>query len=187
MVASADDVPVISVPSSSGDVVDKDAAPGKDEPILVPGRGREAKVCVQATRSSQTPPLIVPVLPDIHRVLEGTGVLECPDHKLDHGVPDATCDYCKMALGPLYRHSALKEAREIPILTFDFSGPHPSTVHPAKQLMVIVWCLREVRLIWALGVESRDDPHVVAGLQVAKDDLTSLTGGLSSSSIAYAL
>ena len=61
--------------------------------------------------------------------------------------------------------------------TFDFSGPHPSTVHPAKQLMVIVWCLREVRLMWALGVESRDDPHVVAGLQVALDDLSSLTGG----------
>ena len=103
--------------------------------------------------------------------------MECPDHKLDHGVPDSKCDYCKRALGPLYRHSALKEAREIPILTFDFSGPHPSTVHPAKQLMVIVWCLREVRLVWALGVENRDDPHVVAGLQVALDDLTSLTGG----------
>ena len=62
-------------------------------------------------------------------------------------------------------------------MTFDFSGPHPSTIHPAKQLMVIVWCLREVRLIWAFVVESRDDPHVVAGLQVALDDLTSLTGG----------
>ena len=50
--------------------------------------------------------------------------------KLDHGVPDSKCDYCKRALGPLYRHSALKEAREIPILTFDFSKaacehPHP--------------------------------------------------------------
>ena len=32
-------------------------------------------------------------------------------------------------------------------------------------------------MIWALGVENRDDPHVVAGLQVALDDLTSLTGG----------
>ena len=61
-------------------------------------------------------------------------------------------------------------------MTFDFSGPHPSKVHPAKQLKVIVWRLREVRLIWALGVESRDDPHVVAGLQVPTDDLTSLTG-----------
>ena len=40
-------------------------------------------------------------MPDIHRVLEGTGVLECPDHKLDHGVPDSKCDYCKRALGPL--------------------------------------------------------------------------------------
>ena len=42
--------------------------------------------------------------------------------------------------------------------------------------MVIVWCLREGRLIWALGVENRDDPHVAAGLQVAMDDLTTLTG-----------
>ena len=31
--------------------------------------------------------------------------------------------------------------------------------------------------MWALGVENRDDPHVVAGLQLAMDDLTSLTGG----------
>ena len=119
MVASADDEPVISVPSSPREVVEEEALPGKDEPILIPERGREAMVCVQATRSSQTPPLIVP---DIHRVLEGTGVLECPDHKLDHGVPDPKCDYCKRALGPLYRHSALKEAREIPILTSDFLG-----------------------------------------------------------------
>ena len=131
-------------------------------------------VCVQAHRSSQTPPLIVP---DTHRVLEGTGILECPDRKLDHGVPDPKCDYCKRALGPLYRHSALSEAREVPILTFDFSGPQPSTVHPEKQLMVIVWCLRDVRLLWAMGVENRDDPHVVAGLQVTLDDLSSLTGG----------
>ena len=173
-VAPADDEPAITVSSSSGDVVEGCAAPGMAEPVRIPGKGGETMVCVQATRGSQTPPLIVP---DIHRVLEGTGLLECPDHKLDHGVQDSKCDYCKRALGPLYRHSALKEAREIPILTFDFSGPHPSTVHPARQLMVIVWCLREVRLIWALGVENRDDPHVVAGLQVALDDLTSLTGG----------
>ena len=100
--------------------------------MAVPGKGGEAMVCVQATRASQTPPLIVP---DIHRVLEGTGLLECPDHhKLDHGVLDSKCDYCKRALGPLYRHSALKEAREIPILTFDFSGPHPSTVHPCEAV-----------------------------------------------------
>ena len=43
--------------------------------------------------------------------------------------------------------------------------------------MVVVLCLRDVRLIWAMGMENRDDPHVVAGLQVALDDLTSLTGG----------
>ena len=90
--ASAKDKPIITVPSSSGDVVKGDAAPGKEEPVIAPGKGGEAMVCVQATRGSQTPPLIVP---DIHRVLEGTGLLECPDHKLDHGVQDCKCDYCK--------------------------------------------------------------------------------------------
>ena len=55
---------------------------------------------------------------------------------------------CRRALGPLYRHSAL-------ISTFDFSGLHSSTVHPAKQLLVVVWCLKEVRL----GVANRDSPH----------------------------
>ena len=169
--------PALTVHSSEKDMIagaehPLEEAPLAAQPSSVPLVDR--MVCVQAHRSSQTAPFIVP---DIHRVLEGTGVLECPDHKLDHGVPDPKCDYCKRALGPLYRHSALKESREIPILTFDFSGPHPSTVHPAKQLLVIVWCLREVRLIWAMGVENRDDPHVVAGLQVALDDLTSLTGG----------
>ena len=171
------DEPALTVHSS-----DKDMVLGAENPLVEgPPTAQQSSVplvdrmvCVQAHRSSQTAPFIVP---DIHRVLEGTGVLECPDHKLDHGVPDPKCDYCKRALGPLYRHSALKESREIPILTFDFSGPHPSTVHPAKQLLVIVWCLREVRLIWAMGVENRDDPHVVAGLQVALDDLSSLTGG----------
>ena len=152
--------PALTVHSSEKDVV-----VGEEHPLVeaLPPAPCDADpsadrmVCVMAHRSSQTAPFVVP---DIHRVLEGTGVLECPDHKLDHGVPDPKCDYCKRALGPLYRHSALKESREIPILTFDFSGPHPSTVHPAKQLLVIVWCLREVRLIWAMGVENRDDPQV---------------------------
>ena len=87
--------------------------PGKEEPVAVPGKGGEAMVCVQATRASQTPPLIVP---DIHRVLEGTGLLECPDHKLDHGVLDSSTGTLVSDI------RALKQAREVPILTFDFSG-----------------------------------------------------------------
>ena len=140
--------PVISVPSSGEDIVGEEECPLVEEVAAahsMPDPLVDRMVCVQAHRSSQTAPLIVP---DIHRVLEGTGMLECPDHKLDHGVPDPKCDYCKRVLGPLYRH-----------------------------LMVIVWCLREVRLICAMGVENGDDPHVVAGLQVALDDLSSLTGG----------
>ena len=58
-----------------------------------------------------------------------------PDHKLDHGVPDPKYDYCKLALAPLYRLSALKEAGEIPIWTFDLSGLHPSTVHDGNCLV----------------------------------------------------
>ena len=38
-------------------------------------------VCGGAERSTQTAPLIVP---DVHEVLEGTGLLEHPDRKLDH-------------------------------------------------------------------------------------------------------
>ena len=111
-----------------------DPAPVDSVPLV------DRMVCVQAHRSSQTAPLIVP---DIHRVLEGTGMLECPDHKLDHGVPDPKCDYCKRALGPLYRHSALRESREIPILTFDFSGPHPGAapLYSASSQAIIGHCL----------------------------------------------
>ena len=121
------DEPVISVSSSGEGVVGVERAVEEDghmpaTPVVSPLT--DPMVCVQAHRSSQTPPLIVP---DIHRVLEGTGILECPDHKLDHGVPDPKCDYCKRALGPLYRHSALKEAREVPVLTFDFSRPRQSS------------------------------------------------------------
>ena len=121
----AEEEPALTVHSSEKDVAAEDEHPLVEEapddlPELIPLV--ERMVCVQAHRSSQTPPLIVP---DIQRALEGTGMLECPDHKLDHGVPDPKCDYCKRALGPLYRHSALRESREVPILTFDFSGPHP--------------------------------------------------------------
>ena len=52
------------------------ASAGK-EPVSTPEKEQDAMVCVRATRSSQTPPLTVA---DIHRVLEGPGVLECPDH-----------------------------------------------------------------------------------------------------------
>ena len=88
----SDEPEAFTVSSSSGDVVEGCAAPGMRRTRPHPwkghwrhGKGGDAMVCVQATRGSQTPPLIVP---DIHRVLEGTGLLECPDHKLDHGVPD---------------------------------------------------------------------------------------------------
>ena len=67
--ASAGDEPVISVSSSPREVAVEAAAPGKEGPPSVPEKGRDAMVCVKATRSSQTPPLIVP---EKHRALEET-------------------------------------------------------------------------------------------------------------------
>ena len=64
-VASAGEEPVISVPSSPRQVIEEAAVPGKDGPVSIPDKGQDAMVCVMATRSSQTPPLIVP---DIQRV-----------------------------------------------------------------------------------------------------------------------
>ena len=79
------DEPALTVHSSDKDIAVGDEHPAVEEPPaaqsdIVPLVDR--MVCVQAHRSSQTAPLIVP---DIHRALEGTGMLECPDHKLDHG------------------------------------------------------------------------------------------------------
>ena len=45
----ADDEPAITVSSESGEVVEGWAAPGKEEPDLIPGKGGDAMVCVQAT------------------------------------------------------------------------------------------------------------------------------------------
>ena len=34
------------------------------------------------------------MVPDFRWDMEGTGLLEGPDHMLNHGVADPTCDYC---------------------------------------------------------------------------------------------
>ena len=60
-----------------------------------------------------------------------------------------------VAGGPLYHHSAL----EI----------NPDPVHPAKQILVVGWWLKEVGLLWpnlwGTGVANRGSHNVIVGLQ----------------------
>ena len=36
--------------------------------------------------------------------LDASGVVPCPTHGMDHLTRDPSCEFCKKALGPLYRH-----------------------------------------------------------------------------------
>ena len=47
-------------------------------------------------------PVMDPELPAT--ILDNTGVLQCQHHGMDHLTRDPGCEFCKRALGPLYRH-----------------------------------------------------------------------------------
>ena len=102
-------------------------------------------------------------------------------HGMDHLSHDPTCEHCKRALGPMYRHLKGKYGPQIadhtPTLSFDFSGPLPAAVTGARYLMVFVWRLQEVRLIWAFALDRRTKENVLSCLQSVVADLTTLTGG----------
>ena len=61
--------------------------------------------------------------------LDSTGVVPCPTHGMDHLTWDPSCEFCKRALGPLYRHLkgnyGTRLDDQTPTLSFDFSGPFP--------------------------------------------------------------
>eukprot|EP00971_Amphidinium_carterae_P025618 505394-Amphidinium_carterae.1 len=57
----------------------------------------------------------------------------------------------------------------LPVVTFDYSGPHASIVTDDKY--------DKTRLVWAFPVESPDGPTTVSCLQVVMEELRSLTGG----------
>ena len=77
---------------------------------------------------------------------------------MDHLSRNPTCEFCKRALGPMYRHLKNKYGSQIvdhtPTLSFDFSGPFPTAVTGARILMVFVRRLQDVSLIWAFAHSS---------------------------------
>ena len=84
--------------------------------------------------------------------LDSTGVVPCPTHGMDHLTRDPSCEFCKKALGPLYRHLKGKYGTRLddqtPTLSFDFFGTFPSLGH---------WCPVYV----VICVEARRHPFVV--------------------------
>ena len=113
--------------------------------------------------------------------LQESGSTPCALHGMDHLSRDPTCEYCKRALGPMYRHLKGKYGPQIadhtPTLSFDFSGPLPAAVTGARYLMVFVWRLQDVRLIWAFALDRRTKENVLSCLQSVVADLNTLTGG----------
>eukprot|EP00971_Amphidinium_carterae_P216958 4306905-Amphidinium_carterae.1 len=103
------------------------------------------------------------------------GMQPCPKHGMDHGIADPECVACKQALGPLYKHQTAK--RLLPVITFDYSGPHVSSVTDDKYALIVVWAYDKTRLVWAFPVESPDGQTTVSCLQVVMEELRTITGG----------
>ena len=113
--------------------------------------------------------------------LQGTGSTLCQLHGMDHLSRDPWWEFCKRALGPMYRHLKNKFGSRISdrtsTLSFDLSGPLPPVVTGARILMVFVWQLQEVQLIWAFALVHRTKENVLSCLQSVVADFNTLTGG----------
>ena len=113
--------------------------------------------------------------------LDATGVVPCPTHGMDHLTRDSSCEFCKRALGPLYRHLKGKYGTRLddqtPTLSFDFSGPFPVSATGARFMLLFVWRLMDIRLLWAFALDRRTKENVRSCLQDVLAELTQLTGG----------
>ena len=113
--------------------------------------------------------------------LDASGVVPCPQHGMDHLTSDPSCEYCKKALGPLYRHLKGKYGTRLddqtPTLSFDFSGPFPVSATGARKMLLFVWRLSDIRLLWAFALDRRTKENVRSCLQDVMAELTQLTGG----------
>ena len=113
--------------------------------------------------------------------LDSTGALPCPTHGMDHLTYDSSCEFCKKALGPLYRHLkgkyGLRLDDQTPTLSFDFSGPFPVSATGARFMLLFVWRLSDIRLLWAFALDRRTKENVRSCLQDVMAELTQMTGG----------
>ena len=137
-----------------------DAAPMEQPPPLPPPEDNPPS---EDERQDLIPIESDPKEPDMSEgfleQLQESGSTPCAVHGMDHLSYDPTCEHCKRALGPMYRHLKNTYGPQIadhtPTLSFDFSGPLPAAVTGARYLVVFVWRLQEVRLIWAFALQKK--------------------------------
>ena len=124
---------------------------------------------------------VVEEIPSKTPFLDATGVVPCPHHGMDHLTRDPSCEYCKKALGPLYRHLkgkyGIRLDDQTPTLSFDFSGPFPVSATGARFMLLFVWRLLDIRLLWAFALDRRTKENVRSCLQDVLAELTQMTGG----------
>ena len=122
-----------------------------------------------------------PYLNPLEEIVMDTGSIPCSIHGYDHLSRDPTCEFCKRALGPLYRHLSKKYGKALgdqtPTLSFDFSGPHPVAVLGARFMLLFVWRLDTVRLLWAFAVAGKTKERVRSCLNDVVAELNTYTGG----------
>ena len=122
-----------------------------------------------------------PYLNPLEEIVLETGSIPCSIHGYDHLSRDPTCEFCKKALGPLYRHLSNKYGKSLgdqtPTLSFDFSGPHPIAVTGARFMLLFVWRLDTVRLLWAFAVPGKTKECVGSCLNDVVAELNTYTGG----------
>ena len=120
------------------------------------------------------PPLEIPSL-------DASGVVPCPTHGMDHLTRDPSCEFCKRALGLLYRHLKGKYGSRLedqtPTLSFDFSGPFPISATGSRFMLLFVRRLSDIRLLWAFALDRRTNENVRSCLQDVVAELTQMTGG----------
>ena len=122
-----------------------------------------------------------PYLNPLEEIVVESGSLPCSVHGYDHLSRDPTCEFCKKALGPLYRHLSKKYGSSLgdqtPTLSFDFSGPHPVAVTGTRFMLLFVWRLDTVRLLWAFAVPGKTKECVRSCLNDVVAELNAYMGG----------
>ena len=90
--------------SGSGDVA-AETVPGSHLEEDRAERGPDSEHGFVDEQVSQLPD---PYLNPLEEIVLDTGVVPCSIHGYDHLSRDSTCEFCKKAIGPLYRHLSKK-------------------------------------------------------------------------------
>ena len=155
-----------------------------EPPALIPERemaGAQDEFIDPHVEDSQPIELRDPYLNPLEEIVLDTGSVPCSIHGYDHLSRDSTCEFCKRALGPLYRHLSKKYGQSLsdqtPTISFHFSGPHPVAVTGARYMLLFVWRLDTVRLLWAFAVTGKTKECVRSCLNDVVAELNTYTGG----------